>query len=59
VTQQVRVAAIQAEPRWLDLAASVDQPPLRDGVTRLGTQLVPADLAQSTICRSCSGAANC
>jgi aliphatic nitrilase len=25
VTQQVRVAAVQAEPRWLDLAAGVDQ----------------------------------
>ncbi|MFJ1768534.1 carbon-nitrogen hydrolase family protein [Amycolatopsis sp. NPDC088138] len=25
MTQQVRVAAVQAEPRWLDLAAGVDQ----------------------------------
>jgi nitrilase len=25
VTRQVRVAAIQAEPRWLDLAAGVNQ----------------------------------
>jgi hypothetical protein len=58
VTEQVRVAASEAEPHWLDLAAGVDQLPLRDGVTRLGTLVVPADMAQSTIGSSCSGAAS-